>query len=159
MKRRRCLILADGFYEWKTEGTRKRPYVARPKDGGPIAFAGLWEAWMGPNGEELESVAIVTASANRTLRVLHDRMPVVVPPEAFGMWLDCLHVDAETAAALLAPAPEDFFEAYEISPAVNRVANDDAKLLEPVTTATAAVGPAPKPAKNLKTDDRQSSLF
>jgi putative SOS response-associated peptidase YedK len=161
MKRRRCLILADGFYEWKTEGARKRPYVARPKDGGPIAFAGLWEAWMGPNGEELETVAIVTTSANQTLRVLHDRMPVVVPPEAVDMWLDCLNVDAETAAALLVPAPEDFFEAYEVSPAVNRVANDDASLLEPATDQPAGVvtdTPA-KRAKKPKSDERQSSLF
>jgi len=86
-----------------------------------------------------------------------------VPPEAFGMWLDCLNVDAETAATLLVPAPEEFFEAYEISPAVNRVANDDASLLAPIASqlaelSSAAKTPA-KPAKKPKTDDRQQSLF
>jgi putative SOS response-associated peptidase YedK len=159
MKRRRCLFLADGFYEWKAEGARKRAYVARPRHGGPIAFAGLWEAWIGPNGEEQETAAIVTAKANRTLGALHDRMPVVVPPEAFDLWLDCVNVDAQTAAALLVPAPEDFFEAYEVSPAVNRVANDDATLLQPAPAQSTAAATPPKPAKKRKADERQSSLF
>jgi putative SOS response-associated peptidase YedK len=162
MKRRRCLVLADGFYEWKQDGPRKRPFVARPKSGEPIAFAGLWETWMGPNGEETETAAILTTSASRSLRALHDRMPVVVPPEATGMWLDCVNVDAETAAALLVPAPEDFFEAYEVSPAVNRVVNDDAKLIEPAANPPSEPAPAeppPKRAKKPKTDERQSSLF
>ena len=79
---------------------------------------------MGPNGEELETAAVITTDANKTLHPIHYRMPVVIPPEAFDFWLDCRNVDAETAAALLVPAPEDLFEAYEISPAVNRVAND-----------------------------------
>ena len=125
MRRRRCLVPADGFYEWKDEGGRKRPYCVRPKDGGPIAFAGLWETWMGPNGEEMETAAIVTTHANRELASLHDRMPVIVPPEAFDLWLDCRNVDAATATALLAPAREGLLEAYEVSPAVNRVANDE----------------------------------
>src|SRR5712691_1482180 len=86
MKRRRCLVPADGFYEWKDEGGRKRPYAVRPKDGGPIAFAGLWETWIGPNGEEMETAAIVTCVANRSLGAIHARMPVVVPPEAFDFW-------------------------------------------------------------------------
>src|SRR5436190_6640775 len=68
MKRRRCLLPADGFYEWKEDGGKKRPYVVRPRAGGPIAFAGLWECWMGPNGEELETAAIITTDANRSLR-------------------------------------------------------------------------------------------
>jgi putative SOS response-associated peptidase YedK len=109
MRRRRCLIPADGFYEWKQDGERKRPHVARPK--GLVAFAGLWEPWMGPNGEEVDTVCIVTTSANQTLRSLNDRMPAVIPPEAFDRWLDP-NVEAEAAVALLAPAPEDLFEAY-----------------------------------------------
>ena len=98
--------------------------MVRPKDGGPIAFAGLWESWMGPNGEEIETAAIVTTEASRDLAAIHHRMPVIVPPEAFDMWLDCANVDAVTAAALIVPAREDVMEAYEISTAVNRVAND-----------------------------------
>ena len=77
----------------------------RPKDGEPIAFAGLWETWIGPNGEELETAAIITTNASRDLAVLHERMPVIVPPDAFDFWLDCRNVDALTATALLAPAP------------------------------------------------------
>ena len=111
------------------EGERRRAssliYV-RAKSGAPLAFAGLWETWTGPNGEELETAAIVTTAANRTLAHIHDRMPVIVPPEAFDLWLDCANVDAETAAALIAPAPDDLLEAYEISTAVNRAANDNA---------------------------------
>ena len=89
MKRRRCLIPADGFYEWQAAGERKRPFYVRAKSGAPFAFAGLWETWTGPNGEELETAAIVTTRANRTLSPIHDRMPVIVPPEAFDLWLDC----------------------------------------------------------------------
>ncbi|MGB2659105.1 MAG: SOS response-associated peptidase, partial [Pseudolabrys sp.] len=84
MKYRRCLIPADGFYEWKAAGTRKQPYYVRANSGQPLAFAGLWETWTGPNGEELETAAIVTTRANRALADIHERMPVVVPPEAFN---------------------------------------------------------------------------
>ena len=138
MRRRRCLIPADGFYEWKDLAGRKRPYFIRLKDsGGPFAFAGLWETWTGPNGEEMDTAAIVTTDANRALASIHNRMPVIVPPEAFDFWLDCANVDAKTAAVLLAPARDDLFEAYEVSPAVNRVANDSDALLVPVAAAPA----------------------
>jgi putative SOS response-associated peptidase YedK len=128
MKRRRCLIPADGFYEWQKAGDRKRPFFIHAKSGAPLAFAGLWETWTGPNGEELETAAIVTTRANRTLDAIHERMPVIVPPEAFELWLDCTNVDATTATALIRPAPDDLLEAYEISTAVNRTANDGPKL-------------------------------
>jgi putative SOS response-associated peptidase YedK len=161
MQRRRCLFPADGFYEWKSDGERKRPHFIRPRGGGPIAFAGLWETWMGPNGEEVETACIVTTKANRTLAPIHDRMPVVITPEAFEMWLDSAHVDATTAAALIVPAPDDLFEALEISTAVNRTANDSAALIEPVA-ASAAAPPAraiAKPKAKSKKDDGQASLF
>src|SRR5215831_8269673 len=130
MRRRRCLVPADGFYEWKQDGARKRPFFAAART--PVAFAGLWEPWIGPNGEEVETACIITTTANRTLRALHDRMPVVLAPQAFDLWLDCARVDAETAAALLVPAPEDTFAAHEISTAVNRTANDSPALIEPL---------------------------
>ncbi len=87
-----------------------------------MAFAGLWETWTGPNGEELDTAAIVTTRANTMLAAVHDRMPVIVPPEAFNLWLDCAEVDATTAAALIIPAPETLLECYEVSTAVNRAA-------------------------------------
>ena len=160
MRRRRCLVPADGF-----EGGRKRPYCVRPKNGEPIAFAGLWETWIGPNGEELETATIITTNASRDLAVLHDRMPVIVPPDAFDFWLDCRNVDAPAATALLASAGEGLLDAYEVSPAVNRAANDEPALIEPISPQQAAplpAGEAEVPAKRekrSKKDDRQSSLF
>ena len=113
--------------------------------------------WTGPNGEELETAAVVTTDANRALGHIHARMPVVIAPDAFDLWLNCAEVDAETAAALIAPAPGDLLEAYPVSTDVNRVANDNAKLLEPVAAgaaraATGAQAPARAP-KRAKKDD------
>jgi putative SOS response-associated peptidase YedK len=166
MKRRRCLIPADGFYEWQALGARKQPFFIRAKSGAPFAFAGLWETWTGPNGEELETAAIVTTRANRTLSPIHDRMPVVVPPDAFDLWLDCAHVDATTAAAVIAPAPEGLFEAFPVSTDVNRTANDNPKLVEPVAASAEpepvlAAKPKPPraPAKRGKNDGGQGALF
>jgi putative SOS response-associated peptidase YedK len=162
MKRRRCLIPADGFYEWQSAGDRKRPFYVRAKSGAPLAFAGLWETWTGPNGEELETAAIVTTRANRTLSPIHERMPVIVPPEAFDLWLDGASVDATTAAVLIQPAPDGQLEAYEISTAVNRTANDNPKLLEPVGAALPKpVKPAAPPTrvKRAKKDSGQGALF
>ena len=156
MRWRRCLIPADGFYEWSDTAPR-RPYFVRPKSGAPIAFAGLWETWTGPNGEEVDTAAIVTTRANRPLAAIHDRMPVVVAPQAFDLWLDSTKVDATTAAALIAPAADDVFEAYEISTAVNRAVNDTAELLAPVA-ATAGAQPAAAPTKKKKSDG-QLTLF
>jgi putative SOS response-associated peptidase YedK len=161
MKRRRCLVPADGFYEWKATGAGKQPFYVRAKSGAPLAFAGLWETWTGPNGEEMETAAIVTTRANRTLAGIHERMPVVVPPEAFNMWLDCANVDDETAATLIAPASDDLLEAYEVSTAVNRTANDDPKLIdrdfEPIEAQPATR--VRQQAKRAKKDDGQGVLF
>ncbi|HVZ50835.1 MAG TPA: SOS response-associated peptidase [Pseudolabrys sp.] len=176
MKRRRCLIPADGFYEWKPEGGRKQPFYIRAKSGEPLAFAGLWETWTGPNGEELDTAAIITTDANRGLNHIHDRMPAIVPPEAFDLWLNTNEVDARTAEALLMPARDDLLEAYPVSTAVNRTANDNAKLIEPFAPADAeapAMPPTSKPApksaakpaepraraKRAKEDGGQGALF
>ena len=159
MKRRRCLLPADGFYEWSEHGV-KRPFFIRAKSAGMLALAGLWEAWMGPNGEEVETVAIITTPANRMLAPIAERMPAIVPPEAFDLWLDCAAVDALTAAAFLVPAPESLLEAYEVSTAVNRAANDGPALIAPVSErAVQAPEPAVKRSRKPKADDRQSSLF
>lgn len=161
MKRRRCLVPADGFYEWKAVGGRKQPFYVCLKSGAPMAFAGLWECWTGPNGEELETAAIVTTDANRLLAPIHSRMPVIVQPEAFDLWLNTGVVDARTAAALIHPAPESLLEAYEVSTAVNRTANDNPKLVERLAASVEPVI-APKPpawAKRAKKNSGQGALF
>jgi putative SOS response-associated peptidase YedK len=164
MKRRRCLIPSDGFYEWQTSGAAKKPFYIHPAKGGPIAFAGLYETWEGPNGEAMDTVAIITTEASGDLRAIHDRMPVVIAPEAFDMWLDCNRVDAQTAAALLVPAPRGFFTFHEVSTAVNRAAADGPHLIVPVGEAPSAETPPPerpKPArkKTPRDDGGQQSLF
>lgn len=156
MRRRRCLFPADGFYDWRA-GEPKRPYFVRAKSGTRLAFAGLWETWTGPNGEEVDTAAIVTTRSTRALAAIHERMPVIVAPEAFDLWLDCATVEAEAAAALIAPAPEALLEHYEVSPAVNRVANDSAELIAPAS-ASPATEPQSAPAKPKQPDD-QLSLF
>jgi len=158
MRRRRCLIPADGFYEWRETGGRKQAFFVRRKDGAPFAFAGLYETWTGPNGEELDTAAIVTTNANRTLSVIHDRMPVILPVEAFDLWLDCAKVDGPTATALMVPARDDAMEAYQVSPAVNRVANDTAALIapyvEPANEQAAAAPSAPQPEAKPKPEKK-----
>lgn len=166
MKYRRCLIPADGFYEWQARGSgAKQPFYIHAKSGSPLAFAGLWETWTGPNGEEVDTAAIVTTTANRTLAPIHERMPVIVPPEAFDLWLDTAHVDEQTAEAVIAPAPDDLLEAYPVSTVVNRTANDNPKLLEFFDVSVApqsAPKPTPRRAPSVKRerkDDGQGALF
>lgn len=178
IRRRRCLIPTDGFYEWKAggAGSQRQPYFVRARRDAagaaqPLAFAGLFETWTGPNGEELDTVAIVTTAANRTLAALHDRMPVFVAPEAFDMWLDCDRVEADAAVALIRPADEAMLEAYPVSTAVNRAANDSEALIaesateEPAPAEAAMPGQPPRVAaratkpKKAKEPDGQASLF
>ncbi len=117
---------------------------------------------MGPNGEELETAAIVTTRAHSTLAPIHDRMPVIVPPEAFDRWLDHRAFDAVTASALIAPAADDELEAYEVSTAVNRVTNDGPDLIEPVDASRPEEMAEPQRAprrKRFVNDSGQGSLF
>jgi putative SOS response-associated peptidase YedK len=130
-KRRRCLVPADGFYEWRREGAAKQPYrIARP-DGAAFAFAGLWESWRAPEGETIESCTILTTQANATLAPIHGRMPVVLEAGAHAPWLDAA-AEAEALHALLVPAPDALLTAYKVSPRVNNVRNDDEACLAPV---------------------------
>ena len=148
MQRRRCLFPADGFYEWRRVGDRRIPYFVRLRGGGPMALAGLWETWSGPNGEEMESAAIITTAANPTLAPIHFRMPAIIAPEAFDLWLDTMTVDARTAAALITPARENLLEVHEVSSAVNHFANDSPELIAPV----GASAPAGKPKRGAQDD-------
>ncbi len=163
MRYRRCLIPADGSYEWKREGQRSEPHYARLNAGGPMALAGVWETWSGPNGEEVDTVAVVTTRANRTVAAIHDRMPVIVPPDAFDFWLDCRKVDAQTAAALIAPAPEGLLELYPVSSAVNRTVNDSPELIERLrpgeAEAARAVAAKAERKRKPRAEDKQPSLF
>lgn len=161
MKYRRCLIPVNGFYEWQRTGDRKRPFYIRPGSGEPMAFAGLWETWTGPNGEELDTAAIVTTAANATLTPIHDRMPVIVPPDAFDLWLNTGMVDPTTAEAIIRPAPDDLLESFEVSTAVNRAANDNPMLIEPAAPGSEPPPkPAPRPrARRSAPDEGQGVLF
>jgi putative SOS response-associated peptidase YedK len=139
LKRRRCLVIADGFYEWRKEagaGERgraaRRPFLLRRASGDPMGFAGLYETWSDPSGGEIDTACIVTTAANRLAGLVHDRMPAILEPAAFAAWLDVDGVDAARALALIKPAPEEALELVEIGPSVNRVANDDASLQKPV---------------------------
>ncbi len=110
MRRRRCLIPADGFYEWEGDiPGQKRPYFIRRPDDGLFAFAGLWEHWMGADGSELETAAIITTEPNQEISRIHDRSPVVIHPQDFETWLDNENTDAKDAAKLLVPPPDDYF--------------------------------------------------
>lgn len=164
IRRRRCLIPADGYYEWHVSADRKRPYFIYRRDREPFGFAGLAETWVGPNGEEVDTVAIVTAPASPDLAVLHHRVPVTVAEDAFDRWLDCSSDSAEGVMAMLTGPEEGEFAWHEVSTRVNHVANDDAQLVLPITEEQrAAEAPKPKRAAVRKAagggDDGQGSLF
>lgn len=115
MRHRRCLIPADGFYEWTGAAGAKRPHLIRPRAGGPMPLAGIFENWLGADGSEIETVAILTVAANAAMSVLHDRMPAIIAPEHFDAWLDCRPGTSGEAAELLPPAPEDYLDIIEVS--------------------------------------------
>lgn len=163
IQRRRCLIPADGYYEWQASDGRKRPYFIHRRDGAPFALAALAETWVGPNGEELDTVAVVTAPASRDLAVLHHRVPVTLMPDDFARWLDCSSDSAAEAMPLLRTPREGEFTWHEVSTRVNHVANDDAQLILPITDEERAAEAKPKPAARkapaAARDDGQGSLF
>ncbi len=142
---------ADGFYEWQPSERGKQPFYIRMKSGAPLAFA---RAAGGLDRTEWGRGAALSA--------LHDRMPVTVPPQAFDLWLDCSNVDARTAEALIAPAPDDQFEFWPVSTQVNRIANNHAALLQPADIdREKAEEPVQASAtiRAKKADEAQGSLF
>ena len=124
LRRRRCLILADGFYEWTGRGKARQPMRILLRTGEPFAFAGLWESWTSPEGETTHSCAIVTTEANDLMRTIHDRMPVILRPEDEAAWLDHTNEDAAALHSLLEPYPPDMMDAYPVSTLVNSPTND-----------------------------------
>lgn len=176
MKRRRCLLPADGYYEWQASAARKRPFFIRRRDGEPIGFAGVTETWTGPDGEELDTVAIITTAASEEMASLHERVPVTIDPQDYDLWLDGDAVSAELAMAMMVAPPPGTFVWHEVSTAVNRVANDSADLILPFSAEEAeaevmlekqaraqsrtVVKAVPRPrTPSAKPDNGQGSLF
>ena len=133
VKRRRCLVIADGFYEWRRgPGPGKRPFLIRRVNGEPMGFAGLYETWSDPSGGEIDTACIITTPANQLMTQVHDRMPVIIGRADHSRWLDNDGVEAADAMALARPAPEEALELIEIGVAVNKAANDGPELQTPL---------------------------
>ncbi len=132
LKSRRCLIVADGFYEWQKLGARKQPFFIALADRRPFAFAGLWERWAGEGGEPVESCTILTTTANDTIAPIHDRMPVILDRESHGLWLDRGVTDAAALLPLLRPQPAEAVTAFPVGLLVNNPANDVPACREPL---------------------------
>jgi putative SOS response-associated peptidase YedK len=130
--KRRCLIVADGFYEWRREGKRKSPVYVCMKSQKPFGFAGLYEVWHSPEGHEIKSCTIITTEANDLLRPIHDRMPVIMPREVEDTWLNPNFHDRARLLALLGPYPAGKMKAYDVSPRVNTPVNDSPDNIKPL---------------------------
>ncbi|MDP1587592.1 MAG: SOS response-associated peptidase [Prosthecobacter sp.] len=131
-KRRRCLVPMAGFYEWKKTPTGKVPYYIQLMNAEQFAVAGLWEHWPGGGGvEPIESYTVITTEANTMMRSLHDRMPVILPPECWDAWLDPEYSDATDLQAMLVPYPSDEMRAYPVSTRVNSPRNEGEDLVQP----------------------------
>jgi putative SOS response-associated peptidase YedK len=128
-KKRRCLILADGFYEWQKTDDGKQPYHIKMQDDSPFAFAGLWEIWK--DDEEIRSCTIITTAANDLMSEIHHRMPVILPPDDYDMWLDPDFDEKEPLTSLLKPYSSDKMEAYIVSRRVNKPSNNEPSVVEP----------------------------
>ena len=134
LRKRRCLILADGFYEWqKLGGKQKRPMRITLKSEEPFAFAGLWETWKNPEGELIKSCTIITTSANEFLSPIHDRMPVILPQEQESFWLDNEVEDPVALSSVIASYPDDGMDAFEVSTLVNNTRNKGPEVMDPVS--------------------------
>jgi putative SOS response-associated peptidase YedK len=160
IERRRCLVPADAFYEWKkvSNGTRivRQPFLINMNDDEAFAFAGVWDRWKSPEGKVVESFSILTTDANAVTRDVHDRMPVIVPPEQYDLWLDPGFRNAEEIKSMLKPYDDAQMQKVPVSTRVNSPDNDDAECSVPI-----AIENQPKSAKDERRghDERQDSLF
>jgi putative SOS response-associated peptidase YedK len=132
MRARRCLVVADGFYEWQRTGRTKQPYFFQLRGGRPLAFAGLWEAWRRPDESLLETCTLLTTAANELVRPVHDRMPVILAATAYDAWLELAAENPLKLASLLAPYPSGEMEARAVGDFVNSPAHDSPRCIEPV---------------------------
>ena len=131
-KKKRCLVVADSFYEWKRTDDGKTPMRIKLKSGEPFAFAALWESWKSPDGKTVNTCSILTTKANELMETIHERMPVILTKEAEKIWLDPKVRDAEVLGSLLQPFDSNKLEAYEVSDAVNSPKNNGPELIEKV---------------------------
>ena len=134
-QRRRCRVLADGFYEWRRTGSRRWPMRISMGSGEPFVFAGLWDVWRDPRGETVRSCAIITTAANELLSPIHDRMPVILPKDLEPFWLDHGIQDAAALGDILTPYPAEAMEVFEVSTLVNSPANDGPEVVAPAWCA------------------------
>jgi len=134
IRRRRCIFLADAFYEWQREDDAKIPFAVRMQSLGPMPLAGLWETWSDPQGGEIDTAAILTTDANGLISAIHHRMPVILGRAGVDAWLDP-QTPLDAVSTLTGPCPDDWLRVDRVSSRVNKVANDDAALLEPVADA------------------------
>lgn len=123
-RQRRCLVVADGFYEWQHQAGKKQPFYFRLQNGQPFAFAGLWERWKSPDAEIIESCTILTTEANELLRPIHERMPVILNPDDYNLWLDPTVQTSEKLQQLLHPYPTEAMTSYAVSTKVNNPHNN-----------------------------------
>jgi putative SOS response-associated peptidase YedK len=140
LKLRRCLIPADGFYEWQKTGKAKQPYCFEVNDGELFAFAGLWDRWKDPSGQWVKSCSILTTTPNAVASAIHDRMPVILDRTNFDLWLDPGMTNVEAASDLLKPCDAQLMRCYPVSNRINHVANDDAACSTPVEFAETQAG-------------------
>ncbi|MBM3373534.1 MAG: SOS response-associated peptidase [Betaproteobacteria bacterium] len=137
-RRRRCLVPVNGFYEWQREGARKTPHYFSLRDGGLFAVAGIYDTWRDAGGEARSTFAVLTTAPNALMAPIHDRMPVILPPQAHAAWLDVRNTAAEGLEALLAPYPAGDMQAWPVSARVNSTRNDDAQLIQAAAVPEAA---------------------
>ena len=132
-RHKRCLILSDGFYEWKSFGSRKTktPYYIHMQDRKPFAIAGLWDHWESPDGSSIKSCTIITTTPNELMESIHDRMPVILHPRDYAKWLNPAPQTPENLQPLIKPFPAEAMTAYSVSTLVNKVANDTPELVVP----------------------------
>ena len=140
LRRRRCLLPADGFYEWKKEGRSKQPFHIRLRSQEPFAFAGLWETWTAPDGSELQSCTLITTEANELMATVHDRMPVILAPEDYAQWLgtgkDADARELDQLQHLLRPFDAELMEAYPVSQQVNNPQVEGPACIAPIASSS-----------------------
>ncbi|MDM9382938.1 SOS response-associated peptidase [Chlorogloeopsis sp. ULAP01] len=138
-KRRRCLVVADGFYEWQKQDGKKQPYYFRLQNGQPFGFAGLWEEWESPQKQQIKSCTILTTQANDLLQPLHDRMPVILTEQDYQMWLNCQMQEPEVLQQLLQPYKSEEMIGYPVSTLVNNPKHNSSECIIGLNTENAPV--------------------